>query len=354
MNSHIRTRPRPRRFRTVASYALAISITIVLAEVFLRLSIFLPFGHQIMVNDPRIGLRVVPGEMGSNSQGFRDTEHALSSAPDILFVGDSFLYGRLEAGPPFPQLVGDILARRVANLAVPASGPPEYARVVETYTRGRGSARAVVLGLYLGNDIHQSDARRVTRAFAGNARMLPTATRIGLLRHDWYLWRVGEFLFRQFVPGPSCATPGAPSPRRLHFARGELSVYRAGADFEDSYRNLARILSGIAKSLQANGIALLVIVQPTQIQIDPDFRHLVAACLGEKAANLDVDSPRRRVLDDLAKAGIAALDLTPAFSDKKTGDFFLANDTHWNADGNRLVAEANADYLRARGPFRAP
>lgn len=104
----------------------------------------------------------VTGSIGyTNSQGFRDREHALAPAgagPRILALGDSFTWG---AGVSYDDVFVTRLERRlrdvfkeaeIVNLAVPAWGPHEEFHLLKTYGI-RFRPDLVMLNFFVGNDI---------------------------------------------------------------------------------------------------------------------------------------------------------------------------------------------------------
>lgn len=124
-----------RFIRSLATYAAIVAMTLVVAEVILRVADFrdirvipeqfrLPYDH-----DPELGWYPVPGKetgLGDriNSIGLRDVEPADEGRPTMLFVGDSFTYGNgVKVGERFSDLLRSELPQfRVVNAGVAAYG----------------------------------------------------------------------------------------------------------------------------------------------------------------------------------------------------------------------------------------
>ena len=73
----------------------------------------------------------------------------------------------------------------------------------------------------------------------------------------------------------------------------------------------------------------------------------VARAWGRSLEGIDFARPSRVLAEALENAGVATLDLTPAFqSAAPVTRLYKPRDTHWNVAGNRLASEAIVAVLR--------
>ncbi|MBP7934713.1 MAG: hypothetical protein KA354_08720 [Phycisphaerae bacterium] len=100
--------------------------------------------------------------------------------------------------------------------------------------------------------------------------------------------------------------------------------------------------------LARRGIHLLVVPVPGKPSVYPDQLTRRA-----QPADSRVHEPTRRLLADLAAAGVETMDLFPVFAEARSNPrstdaeaWYLERDTHWTAAGARLAAEAVARRIR--------
>ena len=144
-------------------------------------------------------------------------------------------------------------------------------------------------------------------------------------RDGWLFYRpeVQYLIERWPAPGGSAAGPGDP--------------LAAIVDFRDQ---LAR-----------RGIKLLVVPAPNKASIYPEM-----LCARAGSAGRPVNPATRRILSELARAGVEVVDLFEVFARAKaegasarSSPLYLAQDTHWSPDGVRLAAQAVAQRLLEKG-----
>lgn len=328
----------------IRNAAIVLLLSAIAAEGALRVAAFLPLGHAAFVADPEIGLRMRSDWPSADRLGFRGGESALVDGAQIAFIGDSFVYGIPELGPSTAELTGALLGRKTANLGVPGSGPPEYEKVARVYG-GAPSIRLLVVGIYVGNDVHQSRPGQATVGYAGSLYTLPPPWRFDQPLDQWYLSRAVAFGLRWLTP----ACP-ATSPYLARLAGAESRLYRpdAARAFDSSYANLGDILARIRARARAHGAELLAVVQPTQFQVDPAYAAAIAACLGKTAGDFDPQAPSRRLMREFAARDLPALDLTQRFAAAGGTGLYIPGDSHWSDAGNRLAAETIAGEIRRR------
>lgn len=112
------------------------------------------FLRPVRVPHPALGSVIEPGSGGHDALGFRNP--AVPETADIVTLGDSMTYGF--AAPmrlSWPSQLADRTGRSVYNMGVGDHGPVEYAWLLEHRALPL-EPRTLVVGLYLGNDLHNA------------------------------------------------------------------------------------------------------------------------------------------------------------------------------------------------------
>lgn len=141
--------------------------------------------------------------------------------------------------------------------------------------------------------------------------------------------------------GVSSQTQAIPGKGGVLLFRRELSYVQAGdlALLPKGANPVARIKS-LRDSLAALGIDFLFVPVPTKLDVDP-------VLLGGRPA--DVVQPwARKLLFDLADAGVETIDLFPKLKGKS---LWRKQDTHWKPRGAEIAAEVLAARIRAYAWF---
>jgi hypothetical protein len=109
-----------------------------------------------MLRQPQFGVMIAPNARGHDRWGFRNS--AVPAHVDVLALGDSMTYGtyatREEA---WPSVLAHEAHVTVYNAGMGGWGPSQYACAMRVYGRVL-HPKAVVIGLYLGDDIRQAAA----------------------------------------------------------------------------------------------------------------------------------------------------------------------------------------------------
>ncbi len=256
--------------------------------------------------------------------------------PTILVLGDSFTFGQgVDHEQTYVSGIEEALggAYRMLNTSVGGYGPVQYRQILE-WELGRGMRpRAVLVGIYLGNDILDclwNKDVQVVDGTLGGAR----GPRAWLKRRS-HLYRLTSKAFHRVFPGETARD-------RTHlydpeeWASGRLMA--AASAFREE-------MAGIAALVRRQGVPLIAAVLPTRESVAAQRERLQGSGSG------DLDLPRRRTLELLAELDIAAVDLTPSLASEPTSGTYLSYDGHWTARGHELaaatVAEALSELLRA-------
>jgi hypothetical protein len=116
-----------------------------------------------------------------------------------------------------------------------------------------------------------------------------------------------------------------------------------GVDVDRAVREIADIRD-LARGIGADCLVVLI---PDETQVEPALQAEVARAWDRPLGALAFSRPTRLVAAALARAGIATVDLLPAFqAAAKQERLYKPRDTHWNLAGNRLAASEIASVVR--------
>jgi hypothetical protein len=356
--------------------AASLAIALLAAEGLVRL--LSPIGPALLVTDPGVGKRLVPGFHGRvfaaeagrevgvriNSEGFPGPEWPRRKPPGALriaVIGDSMtaaiateeertfvrrLQAGLSAAPP-PARV------EVMNFGVPSASTGTelvtWREVVAGY-----SPDIVLLAFFNGNDLGDN-CSRLTRAprvyfeLDGEGRLIPgkgppptPALARWLDRHSrLYVWQ------KVAVRGLRGAAGGI-EPGHWIFARG------GDPDVEYAWRLTGALLRRFHEEVEAAGARLGVVVIPCAEQVDDALWAALRRRAGEAGLDVAREEPSRRLAELCAEAGIPSIDLTPAFAGAagvpggagaSAARLYLLGRFHLSDEGHRVAAEGIRRFL---------
>lgn len=167
------------------------------------------------------------------------------------------------------------------------------------------------------------------------------------LHGDWVKWSGETEPFRRKAAHLEASVPattqGLVGPGGTLLFRRELSYVQADdlARLAPSENPVARI-KALRDSLAGLGVDFLFVPVPTKLDVDPSL-------LG--GGKTDVVQPwSRKLLLDLAEAGVETVDLLPALRGK---GLWRKQDTHWKPQGAEAAAALVAERIRAYGWYAA-
>jgi hypothetical protein len=286
--------------------------------------------------------------MQTNAGGFHDTAWTVPKPPGvfrIVALGDSFNVGIVPYDENVLTLLERELSRRcgspveVANLGIASTGPREYLHVLND--EGRLLDPDLVLTcVFVGNDI--GVVREGSHLRPGNWLALAVGSRLSRMFDEWR---------RRAPPVASTEQPkiGAPmSPERYLRMVVEDYLPTLGAapppSIERRWSSTLEVVERIGALAGAGRHAIAV--YPCEPQVDPELLAQGCRAAGVDPSTIDLAGPGRRVAERFAPAGVPVCDLLPAFAARRAeGRAYEPNETHWNAHGNRIAAEALADWL---------
>jgi lysophospholipase L1-like esterase len=369
-----------RRAANLGLAAASFALALLSGEGFVRL--LSPVGPALLVTDPGVGKRFVPGfrgrvfvdeagrevEVRVNSAGFPGPEWSARKPPGglrIAVLGDSMTAG----------IATDEERRFVSRLqsSLQAAAPE---RPVEVLNFGVSSASTgtelvtwrgvvagyrpdlVLLAFFTGNDLGDNSARltRAPRSYFDldeEGRLLrgegpePTpALARWLDRHSrLYVWQ--KVALRR-LRAPTWAASSAVEPGQLVFAR------EGGPDVEHAWRLTASLLRELRDEVEASGASFALVLVPCAEQVDDTLWAELAGRAREAGLELERQEPSRRLGEICARAGIPAIDLAPAFGAAARGpgeaaasaaSLYLLGRFHLSDEGHRVAAEAIHRFL---------
>jgi lysophospholipase L1-like esterase len=338
----------------------------------------------------------------TDAEGFRN-----DSPPgpvDVAALGDSFTDAlTLPVELAWPSRLEQRLGRRVRNYGVAGFGPQQELRVLRDHVLPRGP-RVVVLAYFAGNDIPGAALfeefersggassfgvagwpfKRVVARFDRSYAFLLAQHLMGREVHAAER-QEGASVGRRFDAAFTGEDPAAAPVGRPSFDRGMFALPVSGRTlrfaFMPPYLNLLNFgtddlrahrgweltrqgLRDMDEACRRAGARFVVMFIPSKCQVylpllrrawpARELRRSLAFSLPDDPWGVDVDRLARNRLaqNDLVgsfcrREGIAFLDLTPALERAAaTGEnVYFPDDSHWNARGHQLAAEALARSL---------
>jgi hypothetical protein len=134
-----------------------------------------------------------------------------------------------------------------------------------------------------------------------------------------------------------------------------MTCCRVRSDTQEYWRRTIAIIDQIRRVVQDDmGARYAIVVHPDVLQVDDDLRRSVLAHSGEDPRSFDFELPQKSVLAYCARSHIPCLDLLPVFrGSSPPRALYLLRDTHYNAEGNTLAAQALAEFLPSVVPLPA-
>jgi len=383
--------PWMRRLPNPTASLVLVSLVVALLAAEGAVRLLSPIGPALLVTDPGVGKRYVPGFCGRvfvdevgravdvrfNSVGFRGPEWARPGPAGglrIAVLGDSMTAAiatdeertfvrRLEAALATGEAPGPV---EVMNFGV-ASASTGSELVTWREVAAGYRPDIVLLAFFTGNDLGDNSSRltRAPRAYfdldeAGRlvegreSEPTPALAR-WLDRHSrLYVWQ--KVAIRRLRAATQSAAHGV-EPGQLIFARD------GGADVEHAWSVTAALLHRLRDEVEASGARFGAVVVPCAEQVDDALWSDLAHRAREAGLDLGREEPSRRLAAIWAREGIPAIDLTPTFVAAARGPggeaasaegLYLAGRFHLSDEGHRVAAEAIARFLaEGEGRHRA-
>lgn len=351
------TQPRKRtwRFRLVA-VALAVLFTLIVGEIAARLLYPDPAlfdRRDRWVAHEKLGRRLRPNhsftsggvEYATNSLGLRDRERP-PAAPDgtlrMVVVGDSFVYGVGRHEDMFPQVTERLLHESGAtNLEVMPVGQPGYGTLqqVDFLNEFLLDHRfdVLVLAFCVGNDLSEN-----FRALRGSLPKPPETSFGQGLAESLRLYQA-YLGFKRALSKSGHEKFDGHVRKRMRLA--QPSTYEDPEWQKAESETVAAIerMQAFARHRKAE---FVVVFLPDEYQFDSPLRERLLP----PGAEIQPRLVQERLSSRLTERGIEVLDPFDAFAAAHApGKLFIPFDTHFDAAGNRLLAEELARWTQASG-----
>ncbi len=282
----------------------------------------------------------------TNAEGRRDEPG--DEAP-ILGLGDSFAFGwGVEESEGLYRRLENKLGQKILNAAVPGTGPPDQARLLETVFAD-AAPEMVLVALYVGNDFHDAAAGGADQFEVDGGLLVRKTDEGGAGAWGWarrlrVLQLARALQLRWFASGP-----GGQEREWDAWMRRFAEVHRRDAP-ERLFEATAEALDRIRSWCDGRGARLAVILIPRSWQLDDAELAAMTAELGIDPEELDLDRPQKFLLAWGAERGAEVIDLLPAFrrvaAEYPRPRLYHTPDAHWTADGHALAARSVAARLR--------
>ncbi len=391
--------PRRRWFKRVLALGMGLTVSLVFAEVALRIA---EIGYpQLYAPDQYCGARLRPsttgvfvqeghGRVSINSLGFRGPEISIEKPPNVRRVavlGDSFVEAlqvnddetlcRLLEKKLNSDLAPEDRMYEVLNCGVSGYGTAQQLLLLHHYVLPL-KPDVVLLAIYPENDVCNN-----RRSLEGDpARPYVTLDPAGDLHPDNsfrhsvpYLTACSAYerrkaklvnrsfflqLLKQAKQNALHATPSAPPPDNIEdelSASAEAARYAYVEPAENEQRQAwkvtERLIQELAKTCQSEQIRLVVFTVSTPIQVYPD-----TSVRDRALSRCHIDDPfysERRIHDLCARLNVAFIPLASILQREADGlgTFFhgFSNTRlgtgHWNQAGHAAAARVLADRLLA-------
>lgn len=112
-----------------------------------------PFPTNYIIKDDKLGYKLLPNTPDNDINGWRNEKFRKNYT--IVAIGDSQTYGiNVKRSDAWPQLLEKVSGYSVYNMGLGGYGPVQYSVLADNAINL--SPKLVIIGLYFGNDIHDS------------------------------------------------------------------------------------------------------------------------------------------------------------------------------------------------------
>ncbi len=356
------------------------------------LSTLPPMPDAYWRSDPHCGYRLNPGEPETldpqnpeyiNNLGFRDKDRSARKPDDtfrVLGLGDSFVYGAVPPEKNFLQVAESTLNTSTTHdscpVDIPMLGCPGWSVENELgLLKSQGlemQPDLVVLNFFVGNDVTGIPVKgtviRGDLYFSGSCHWwlgVLRKSRLFMLAEKTILLEVRKkWLDRKFqADEPTEMMVGSAVLPEIKETENPLvnqeyliiqsrseGIYRQQTDpkIDHLWQVAEEQLLEVDRTCRQAGVPWVLVIVPTEVQVDKNVRNQVLTNLGLDETDYDFDLPQRRLQEFAKKAGIEVLDLLPELRAAHDPDshLYIPNDTHWNERGNHLAGQLLANRIQ--------
>ncbi|MFC1646378.1 hypothetical protein ACFL2Y_04275 [Candidatus Omnitrophota bacterium] len=342
--------------KKIVCFLIIAIATLFFLELILRILSVFPSNSALVANDPVTGYRMRPGisinNFTVNSHGFMDvkrTHNKQDGYTRIAFIGDSFVIGLVPFEKNFTSVIKNFADRsaiktEVLNTGIIGADPRMYSALINNYATSM-NVDIVCVVFYVGNDITQSHPDFKSSSLFGTVMQnLRKPYLIGFSKEYCYVYRALRALNRYV--------------RHRYFDKSHEGMYSPETFLSIKYRRLVNFkikknsfmrtcykeaiknLLLMAQDARNNNMEFFVVLAPDELQVNADLRTALEKKYRIKTHEYDFDQPQDIIAKQLKRNGIKVLNLLPVLKGRSSSDsLYIKNDTHWNEEGNYVVAE---------------
>ncbi len=338
--------------------------------------------YQMFEYDPYLGWGFIPNKRGAivhpgeahhyitiNAFGFRDGSFLSGrDKKKILVAGDSFVSN---ISVKDDQVFTEVLERSLKDTEVLNLGVNGYSPVQEYLLLKKWipdiKPDLVFLFIYVRNDFYENITNEwmmprpiaTWREPGSSLRILPPWPVFSKIRvfpqpvrrfyqklHLYHFLRKRlETLHRKIFPSTAAEQKPSPyaSPERF------LCRVKLSPRIKNQYRVMESLLLKISQYAEGQGVPLVFVIAPSFIQIEDQIWASVLREYSEHEEDLDQALPDERLMEFARENNLRMLDLLPVLRREagKGKSLYYRKEQHWNSEGNRVVARALEEYLKA-------
>ncbi|MCA9049851.1 MAG: SGNH/GDSL hydrolase family protein [Planctomycetaceae bacterium] len=257
-----RTAPPWLRLRLAGMLISSVTILLI-SEVAMRTFTVFPVNTESnKIPHPQLGYVLDPKMSDVDEHGFRNSK--VMATAEIAAIGDSHTQGvNSTAAGAWPQQLGNLLNTSVCNFGVGGYGPLQYDLLIDEALKLK--PRAVVVGLYLGNDLGDVtrgiQTRHTTEEVENTFRCV--------IRNHTAIGSASALLWQRSRPGrprgfelTHTQNPGYVSEQRIDAHSQQMDL--SDPKIEAAFRDVVEILTRADSHCRAAGATLLVALIPTR------------------------------------------------------------------------------------------
>ena len=136
----------------------------------------------------------------------------------------------------------------------------------------------------------------------------------------------------------------------MRIQRRALEAFRADDATRARWERALEVIDTLRAEVSAQGAVYVMLIHPDRVQVETKRVGHLLRRHGLDPARYDFDLPQKLIRRYCREAGIACVDLLPAFREQgASGGLYGFRDTHYRPKGNALAARLAAEAIRERG-----